>query len=71
MIWRTLSELFLIVVAAYVSWGTFFAIPFLLRGAARIDAHAARATWGFHFLILPGSVLLWPLLAKKWKERKS
>ena len=52
--------------AAYLACGFLFAIPFALVGVKRIDPHAAHGTWGFRLLIIPGTVFLWPLLAKRW-----
>jgi len=51
---------------AWAAAGLVFAVPFVLRGAARIDPDAARGTWGFRVLILPGCVALWPLLLVRW-----
>lgn len=51
---------------AWTAAGLVFAVPFVLRGAARIDPDAARGTWGFRVLILPGCVALWPLLLVRW-----
>lgn len=51
---------------AYVALGVLFAFPFVAVGAGRIDPDARAGTWGFRALILPGSVLLWPLLARRW-----
>ncbi|MEM8712302.1 MAG: hypothetical protein AAGG01_15230 [Planctomycetota bacterium] len=53
---------------AYVALGALFSIPFVLIGAGRIDPDAREGTWGFRALILPGAVLLWPLLAKRWAQ---
>ena len=50
----------------YLVSGLVFAIPFIWSGAARIDPHAARGTWGFRILIVPGAILLWPLLLRRW-----
>lgn len=55
------------VLTSYALVGLAFAIPFVLRGAARLDAHAAGAPWGFRLLILPGALALWPLLALRWR----
>ena len=52
--------------AVYLVCGFVFAVPFLLRGAGRIDPHAAHGSWGFRILILPGTIFLWPLLARRW-----
>src|ERR1041385_4650643 len=56
----------LILSTAYLALGFIFAIPFVLIGAKRIDPHAAHGSWGFRVLIFPGTVFLWPLLAKRW-----
>lgn len=52
--------------AAYLVGGLLFAIPFVLVGVKRIDPHAAHGSWGFRMLIFPGTVFLWPLLARRW-----
>ena len=48
--------------AGYLIVGAVFAVPFLLRWAGRLDAVAAHGTRTFRVLILPGVILLWPLL---------
>ncbi len=63
---RYLLEFFLLAFAAYLAGGLLFAIPFVMTGVNRIDPHARRGSVGFRILILPGSVLLWPLLASRW-----
>lgn len=57
---------FLILIGVYLICGLAFDVPFALVGAGRIDPHAAHGTWGFRLLIMPGTVLLWPLLARRW-----
>ena len=51
--------------AAYLALGLAFAIPFAVRWAGRLDPAAHRGTWGFRLLIVPGAVLLWPVLATR------
>jgi hypothetical protein len=48
--------------AGYLLAGGVFAVPFTLRWAGRLDPVAARATGGFRLLMIPGVILLWPLL---------
>jgi len=53
---------------AYLLVGILFAAPFAFRWVARMDPVAAHGTIGFRLLILPGAVLLWPLLARRlWR----
>jgi hypothetical protein len=61
-----IAELLLRVAGAYLLCGSVFAIPFVCLGAGRIDPHAAHGSWGFRVLIIPGTVFLWPLLARRW-----
>ena len=61
-----IAETFLLAVGIYLLCGLVFAIPFVLVGVALIDPHAAHGSWGFRVLIIPGTMFLWPLLARRW-----
>jgi hypothetical protein len=61
-----LTEWLVHLATAYLIVGAAFWVPFARRGAARIDPHAREATWGFRLIILPGTALLWPILAWRW-----
>lgn len=61
-----IAAILLSLAGLYLLCGFIFAIPFVLVGVGRIDPHAAHGSWGFRILILPGTTLLWPLLAKRW-----
>lgn len=65
----------LIIVAVYLAAGFVFAIPFVLKGVTKVDEGALGATWGFRIIIIPGTIIFWPLLLKKWlkvlKETKN
>ncbi len=50
---------------AYAVLGLVVGLAFLLRGIDRIDP-AARGAHAFRPLILPGLVLLWPVVAWRW-----
>lgn len=50
----------------YLGAGFIFAIFFVLKGVSAMDEGAAGAGWGFRLIILPGSILLWPYLFRKW-----
>lgn len=66
-----IAEILLIAAACYLLGGVAFAVPFVLVGAAKIDAHAANGSWGFRLLIIPGAILLWPWLARRWQKRRT
>ena len=58
----------LILFGVYLLCGLVFAVPFAFVGVGKIDPHAAHGTWGFRLLIVPGTILLWPLLARRWRK---
>ena len=65
-------SIILMIVAAYLAIGFLFAVPFVLKGVSRIDEAAHGATWGFRIIIIPGTVVFWPFLLKRWiKAAKS
>ncbi len=62
----TILNILLMIIAIYLSCGLVFAIPFVMNGASKIDEGTHGATWGFKVIILPASIVFWPLLLKKW-----
>jgi hypothetical protein len=50
----------------YLALGVLFALPFAFWGSGRLDPDARAASVGFRLVILPGAVVLWPLLAGRW-----
>ena len=64
------AELIVKATAGYLGIGLLFAALFSARLAGRLDPAAARSTWGFRLLILPGAMFLWPLLAGKLLARR-
>ena len=62
---------FLVLAAAgYLALGVLFAVPFAAGWVGRLDPAAKAGTWGFRVLILPGAVLLWPLLAARLRAAR-
>ena len=64
----TLVSALVLLVELYLVVGLLFALGFVVRGVGRIDPVAAGGTWGFRIAILPGCVVLWPLLARRWRH---
>jgi hypothetical protein len=55
-----------LVFQVYALAGIAFAVPFVLKGAARLDPDAVEGTFGFRALIFPATAALWPLLLVRW-----
>lgn len=55
-----------ILTGLYLALGLLFAGPFLIRRIQHTDAAAEGSSVGFRLMILPGVVLLWPMLALRW-----
>jgi hypothetical protein len=59
-------NIILIIIAAYLLIGVVFAIPFIMRGVTKIDEGAHGSKWGFRIIIIPGTIIFWPFLLRKW-----
>ena len=59
-------NIILLIVGLYLAAGFVFAIPFVLKGVTKIDEGAIGSKWGFRLIIIPGTIVFWPLLLKKW-----
>jgi hypothetical protein len=58
----------LIFTAVYLGCGFIFALLFVFFGVEEVDETARDATLGFRIIIIPGTVLLWPILLQKWRK---
>jgi hypothetical protein len=56
---------YIYIVSGYLIAGILFSIWFVTKGVDKIDESSHGSTTGFRLIILPGTVLLWPLLFKK------
>ncbi|MBK1660216.1 hypothetical protein [Paracraurococcus ruber] len=63
---RLTAELLLAAAGAYGACGLAVGLLFLLRGLDRVDP-AARGAHAFRPLLLPGLLLLWPLVLWRWR----
>lgn len=61
-----IAAIILIAIGIYLGCGLLFALIFVISGVQKIDPHAARGTWGFRLLIIPGTTALWPILLARW-----
>lgn len=53
-------------VKIYAALGAIVALVFLVFGIDRID-HAAHGAHAFRLLLVPGIVVLWPLVLWRWQ----
>ena len=54
------------IIGIYLVLGVLFAIAFMTMRLKHSDPDAEQATWGFRLIVLPGVILMWPALAKRW-----
>lgn len=54
------------IVGIYLICGFVFALVFVFKGARVIDETAGDSTIGFKIIIIPASMVFWPLLLTKW-----
>lgn len=55
-----------ILTGVYLGAGLLFAVPFLAKRIQNTDPSAENSSIGFRLMALPGVVLLWPMLARRW-----
>lgn len=63
---ETITGILLIVAAIYLIAGLLFAIPFVISGVNKMDEGAHGSSIGFRIIIIPGVIVFWPVLLKKW-----
>lgn len=61
------AEILLAGIAAYGAAGLLVGISFLLFGLSRLDP-VAEGAYAFRPLLLPGLILFWPLVVRRWRQ---
>ena len=64
-------DILLLLIALYLFLGFIFAIAFLIKGIDLVDEVAHGSTFGFKLIIIPGVIVFWPVLMKKWLIAKN
>lgn len=67
----TIVQFILTLVLIYLGLGVLFVIPFLIKGILKVDEGAHGGTTGFKIIIIPGVIVFWPVLLKKWMKAKN
>lgn len=50
----------------YLLCGFVFALVFIFIGLNKVDEGAHGSSVGFKIIIIPGTMIFWPILLKKW-----
>ena len=58
------------IVLVYAGLGVIFSIPFLSRWIHIVDESTHESGLTFKLIILPGCIVFWPLLLKRFLESK-
>ena len=61
-----LEETLLGLIVVYLTCGLLFGVAFVAFGVGRLDDAARGTSITFRLLILPGTMVFWPLLAVRW-----
>jgi hypothetical protein len=59
----------LIIFLIYLLSGVLFVIPFLIKGITKVDEGAHGGSTGFKVIIIPGVIVFWPVLLRKWIKK--
>jgi hypothetical protein len=54
------------IVEIYILCGILFVLPFVIKGVTRVDEGTHGTKFGFRLIIIPGTIIFWPLLLSKW-----
>ncbi|MEP6596873.1 MAG: hypothetical protein ABJA71_13050 [Ginsengibacter sp.] len=65
---ETIVSICLLIVAVYLFAGVIFTIFFQAKGISKIDEGVHGSSIGFRIIIIPGCILFWPVLLKKWNR---
>ena len=60
------ATVFIGLLGLYLAIGLLFCIPFVLKGVGKNDPAVQGATLGFRLIIIPGVVMMWPFLIRRW-----
>jgi hypothetical protein len=63
-------QILLTIAVIYLVCGFVFMIPFIVKGVDLIDEGAHGSSIGFRFIIIPGTIVFWPVLLGKWIKAK-
>jgi len=63
----TLLVILLVTVGIYLVIGLIFYVALSIKGFDKIDPGTRNSGIGFKLILVPGILVFWPILWKKWK----
>jgi hypothetical protein len=54
------------ILVAWLTVGAIVAVPFLALAVGRVVEGARGSSLAFRLLVLPGAILLWPVILRRW-----
>lgn len=58
-------------IGAYLVLGFLFSLVFILKWIYLLDEASNETSWNFKLTIVPGCIVFWPVLLKKYLHAKS
>jgi len=65
----SIAEIAIYLFLVYLAIGLIFSLLFIWKGAESIDNDVVQSPKYFRLLLIPGAIILWPLLAIKWIKK--
>jgi hypothetical protein len=64
----TIVTTLLIILAVFLLAGVLFVFFFLAKGLQKIDEGVHGSSVGFRIIIIPGCIVFWPVLLRRWLQ---
>jgi len=64
-----IAQIILLLALLYLVVGALFTPFFIAHGLHKIDEGTQGASLGFKIIIIPGCIMLWPVLLVKWRKK--
>jgi Na+/H+ antiporter NhaA len=64
----TLATFLVLLAGIYVLFGIGFCLVLFIKGLTRLDPNTQSTGLGFKLLIIPGTIIFWPVLWRKLKK---
>ena len=66
-----MAQTIMLAAQIYLGIGILFALLYLVFAVGRVSPNARGSSPLFRLLVLPGTVVLWPLVIRIWRSRRN